>query len=32
MATATPFDFNQPGHPGDSTTGFEGRRGNGPAA
>lgn len=24
MATATPFDFNQPGHPGDSTTGFEG--------
>ena len=24
MATGTPFDFNQPSYPGDSTTGFEG--------
>jgi hypothetical protein len=24
MATATPFDFNQPGYPGDTTAGFEG--------
>ena len=32
MATETPFDFNQAGYPGDSTAGFEGRRGNVPAA